>query len=158
MTDRKAEIVNILEHDAEETKAFFANLSAEQLSASVYQEGAAWTARQVLAHLITIEQSMQRLFENILAGKPEASKDFEIERFNRSQPRKLDGLMLTELIARFQEVRSQTIAKVRGMAETDLDREGIHPFHGPGHLERFVRWAYEHCQGHLNDTRRAIGR
>jgi hypothetical protein len=60
------------------------------------------------------------------------------------QTRKYDGLTLDELIDRFKDVRQETIRIVREMKEEDLDREGLHAFHGRGKLDRFIRWAYEH--------------
>ncbi len=158
MSGRKEEIIRGLENNAARTIAFFEALTPAQLNTQVYHEGASWTARQVLAHLVTIEQSMQRLFSDIMAGIPDASKGFDIERFNRIQPQKLEGLSLAELIARFQAVREKTVLKVAAMHETDLDREGWHPFHGPGRLERFLRWAFEHAQLHLDDIGRVLHR
>ena len=99
---------------------------------------------------------MHWLFRNILQGGPGAPDDFDIERFNRSQPKKLDGLSLAELIDRFRAVRTETADIVKQMQEDDLDRQGRHAFHGPGRLERFIRWAYEHARLHEDDVRRAL--
>ena len=57
---------------------------------------------------------------------------------------------------RFHAVRAKTIAMVEGMTDADLNREGRHPFHGHGKLDRFVRWAYEHARLHEDDVRQAI--
>jgi hypothetical protein len=156
MTDRQTDIIKELTKAAAETEDFFRGLSPERLEAAVYADGAHWNVRQVLAHLITIERSMHRLFRNILEGGPGAPKDFDIERFNRSQPRKLEGLSLDELLAQFHEVRRETISIVASMKEADFDRTGWHPFHGDGRLERFIRWAYEHIRLHQDDIRRAL--
>ena len=43
------------------------------------------------------------------------------------------------------------------MTESDLDRTGRHAYHGPGTLERFVRWAYEHATEHEADIQRVLG-
>ncbi len=157
MTERKQALVSELEKAAEETTALFAALSPAQLARPVYTESIEWNVRQVLAHLVTIEKSMHWLFRNLLDGGPGAPEDFDIERFNRSQPAKLEHLTRTELIQRFREVRAETIAITAAMTDADLDREGRHPFHGQGRLERFVRWAYEHQRLHEDDVRRAIG-
>ncbi len=156
MTDRKQAIIVELEKAAEETASLYDALSPAQLERPVYTESIQWNVRQVLAHLVTIEKSMHWLFRNLLDGGPGAPEDFDIERFNRSQPAKLEHLTLTELIQRFREVRAETVSIVAGMAGTDFDREGRHPFHGHGRLERFVRWAYEHQRFHLNDVRQAL--
>ena len=99
---------------------------------------------------------MQWLFNNILAGGPGSPKDFDIDRFNRTQPKKLAGLSFEELIRQFATVRADTIAIVRAMAPEDLDRQGWHDFHGQGTLERFIRWAYEHVTMHLEDVRKTL--
>jgi DinB superfamily len=156
MTDRRSDIISNLENSLQVSITLFQSLKPEELNVKVYEDGESWTVIQVLAHLTTIEQSMQRLFNNILSGGPGAPPDFDIERFNRSQPRKLFKLNLDELIQQFCSVREITITIVRNMDETDLDREGLHAFHGHGTLERFIRWAYEHQRIHEEEIRRVL--
>jgi len=150
---RREDIAAKLENGLAASVAFFGAFTAEQLERQVYADGVQWTVRQVLAHFITIERSMQVLFKDILAGGSGGSEHFDIARFNRSQPRKLDGLTPDELLERYRSVRAETIAIVRGMREEDLDRPGVHPYHGAGTLERFIRWAYEHARIHEDDIR-----
>ena len=154
--DRRAEIMAELENSLAVSMAFYRTLTPSALNCQVYSDGESWTVIQVLAHLVTIERSMQRLFSNMLSGGPGAPPDFDIERFNRTQTSKLDGLTLAELISQFRAVREDTISIVRELAEEDLDREGLHAFHGHGKLERFIRWAYEHARIHENEIRQAL--
>jgi hypothetical protein len=154
--DRRQEIIDTLEKGLERSIAFFTSLSPEQLAEEIYQDGARWTARQVVAHFIAIERSMQWLFNNIISGGEGAPADFDVDRYNQSQTRKFDGLSLDELIERLRRVRRETIGIVSAMSESDLDREGRHAFHGHGKLERFIRWADEHMQIHEDDIRAAL--
>jgi hypothetical protein len=156
MTDRRDAIAAELERGLAETVSLFKSLSPESLRMKLYQDGAQWTVQQVLAHFAAIERSMHRLFEDILAGGPGAPPDFDFERYNLSQTRKYDGLALDELIDRFKEVRQETIRIVREMKEEDLDREGLHAFHGKGKLDRFIRWAYKHVRLHEDDIRKVL--
>jgi hypothetical protein len=156
MIDRRSDIISELENSLNASIAFYRSLKPEELNVKVYQDGESWSAIQVLAHWITIERSMQWLFNNILSGGPGAPQDFDIERFNRSQPRKLFKLDLDELIQQFHAVRKTTISIVRNMEENDLDRTGLHAYHGHGKLERFIRWAYEHQRIHEDEIRRAL--
>ena len=156
MTDRRSDIISELENSLHASIAFYRSLNPEELSVKVYQDGESWTVMQVLAHLITIERSMQWLFKNMLSGGPGAPPDFDIERFNRSQPKKLFKFELDELIQQFQLVREATISIVRDMDENDLDREGWHAYHGHGKLERFIRWAYEHQRMHEDEMRQVL--
>ena len=156
MKDRRTVIIAELEKNLDDSITFFKSLSSDELSLQVYQDGAQWTTQQVLAHFITIENSMQWLFKNILGGGPGALEGFDVERFNRTQPRKLDGKTIDELIAQFKSVRNDTISIVRSMSDADFDREGRHAFHGHGKLERFITWAYEHVGLHLEDLRKIL--
>ena len=71
MADRRTDIIGELEKGCEDSITFFKSMTPEELTVQVYQDGAKWTAKQVLAHLITIEGSMQWLFKNISSGEPE---------------------------------------------------------------------------------------
>ena len=156
MADRRTDIITALESGMERTCAFFGALSAGELETKVYQDGAQWTVRQVLAHFVTIETSMQWLFRNILDGGPGSPRNFDVERFNREQPARYEGHSVDDLLAAFRAVREETITIVRDMSDQDLDRQGWHVFHGEGSLSRFICWAYEHAQQHESDIRTAI--
>jgi hypothetical protein len=156
MDSKRDGIIAELKKNEEEIITLYRDLNSAQLGMVVYSEDPGWTIQQVLAHFVTIERSMQWLFKDILAGGPGSPEDFDVDRFNLTQPRKLDGLSLNELIAKFRSVRRDTIALVEGMADKDLDREGRHAFHGHGKLERFVVWAYEHTRLHLDDVREKL--
>ncbi|NNL78002.1 MAG: DinB family protein [Desulfobacterales bacterium] len=156
MDSKRDGIIAELRNNEEEIITFYKDLDSVQLDMTVYAEDDSWTMQQVLAHFITIERSMHWLFKNILAGGPGSPEDFDFERFNRTQPRKLDGLSLNELFEKFRSVRRETIAIVAGMEDQDLDREGRHAFHGHGKLERFIVWAYEHAGLHLDDMRKKL--
>ena len=157
MTDRRTAIMETLTAAGEDTVQFFAALTHDQQQTLVYTEEVHWSARQVLAHLVTIEKSMHWVFRNMLDGGPGSPADFDVMRFNRSQPQKLDHLAMEDLIGRFRRVREETIAIVATMTESDLDREGRHVFLGHGRLEQFVRWAYAHARLHEDDVRQAVG-
>lgn len=156
MTNRGTVIIAELKKNLDHSVALFKSLSPDELNTQVYQDGAQWTTQQVLAHFITIEHSMQWLFKNILAGGPGSPEGFDVERFNRTQPKKLDGKTIDELIAQFKSVRNDTISIVRSMSDADFDREGRHAFHGHGTLERFIKWAYEHAGLHIEDLRKRL--
>jgi hypothetical protein len=153
---RREEIIETLERGLERSIGFFTTLTPDQLASKIYQDGARWTAQQVVAHFITIERSMHWLFENILSGGEGSPENFDVDRYNRSQTRKLDNVPLIKLLDQLTQVRRKTIDMVAAMAESDLDREGRHAFHGHGRLERFIRWADEHALIHEDDIRSAL--
>ena len=154
--NRRQEIIDALEQGLERSIRFFKSLTPDQLAELIYQDDVRWTTQQVAAHFITIEKSMHWLFRDILSGGEGSPRDFDLDRYNKSQTRKLDGVPLDGLIDQLGQVRQETIDIVSAMTESDLDREGRHAFHGHGKLERFIRWAYEHAQIHEDEIRAAL--
>ncbi len=155
MSRRIADIVARLREGGARTASFFRALTSDQWQTVVYEDEP-WQVRDVLAHLVTIERSMQWLFRNMAEGGSGSPPDFDLDRFNRSQVAKLAGVTPETLIAQFEDVRAETVRLVESLAEADLDREGRHAFHGPGRLEQFIRWGYEHAAIHEQDMRRAL--
>jgi hypothetical protein len=155
-SERLDDILQHLRESGLATSAYFRALRPEDWETIVYSEGTRWRVREMLAHFSTIEESMHRLFEAILAGGPGAPEGFDLDRFNNSQTAKIAGLDTPQLVARFEVVRAQTIQIVEAMHDADLDRTGRHAFLGEGNLERFVRWAYEHTALHETEVRAAL--
>lgn len=156
MTDRIATLASRLRQKGEATAAYFRALQPEDWSATVYTEGSAWDARQVLCHFVSAEQSLLVLFENVAAGGEGAPEDFDVDRFNESQVRQMDGLTPDELISRFEACRAATVSFAEGLEEADLDRVGRHPFLGVDRLEAFLKLIYRHNMLHERDIRRAL--
>lgn len=154
--NRKADIIAELTEGGRQTEQFFGSLDPDALQRPVYTDEVNWNVRQVLAHLITIERSMQWLFRNMLAGGPGSPEDFDLMRYNREQPPKLDPLSLDELLEQFRRVRRETLEIVESLQDADLDRTGRHPYHGIDRLEVFIRWAAEHARRHETDVRRGL--
>ena len=156
MMDRRKQLARTLASGKDRTLAFFSGLDQSQLETRVYEDGAQWSTKAVLAHLVTIERSMHHLFRNILAGGPGSPEDFDIDRFNRKQPQRYAQHSLVDLLEEFTSVRNETIAIVEGITEADLDRVARHAYHGRGTLERFIRWADEHALEHEDHIRNVL--
>jgi|GEM_PF-2960491 len=157
LTPNRDALIAELRASRDRVADLYRTLPPDALDVRVYDDGAQWTAKQVLAHLITIERTMPLLWKSLLAGTSAASSaEFDLERFNRAQPAKLDPLTIDELLARFDDVRAASIDRVAALGEDDLEHVGVHPFLGEGTLERFVAWAWVHADGHLADVRGAV--
>lgn len=156
MTERTDYLATRLREKGAATAEFFRALPPAAWQATVYTEGAAWDARQVLCHFVSSERAFLRLFEDILAGGEGSPEDFDINRFNESQVGKMADLSADELIAQFEATRAEMIALVERLDDADLEREGRHPFFGVDRLEKFVKLIYRHNMLHERDIRRAL--
>jgi len=160
MPESPAFLAERLRAEGERIAASFAALSGNQWQQVVYTEGEKWKVRDVLAHFVSVEESILKLFENIRSGSRGASEDFSIDRFNAGQVAKLAEISPSDLLAQYQEARARMIAWVSGLPESDLQKTGRHPFLGVTTLGEMIKMVYRHNQIHLRELRQvsALGR
>jgi len=82
------QLADKLEAEGEKMYALFAGLTDDQWQAEVYTEGETWTLRNVLAHFVTSERGLVKLFERIRQTGEGSPEDFSIDRYNASQQQK----------------------------------------------------------------------
>jgi hypothetical protein len=145
-----------LKKEGEKVVAYFSTLNDEQWKTEVYTEGEIWTIRNVLAHFVTSERGLLKLFERIRDGGPGAADDFSIDRYNASQQQKTKDLLPQELLEQYVGVRANAVAWVAGLAQEDLVKEGRHPFLGQVQLIEMIKMLYLHNQIHFRDFRKLV--
>lgn len=145
-----------LKKEGEKVVAYFASLTDEQWSVEVYTEGDTWTVRNVLAHFVTAERGLHKLFESIREGGLGASDEFSIDRYNARQQEKAKDLSPTELLEQFTDVRADLAKWVSKLSQEDLVKEGRHPFMGQVQLGEMIKMIYLHNQLHFRDFRKQV--
>lgn len=145
-----------LKTEGEKFFALFAGLTDEQWNLKVYTEGETWTIRNVLAHFVTSERGLVRLFERIRLTGEGASEDFSIDRYNASQQEKTKDLSPQELLEQYKAVRADSIAWTLSLEEADLDKQGRHPFLGMTTLREMIKMLYLHNQIHYRDMKKVL--
>jgi hypothetical protein len=143
-----------LKKEGEKVVAYFSALTEEQWKTEVYTEGDTWTIRNVLAHFVTSERGLLKLFERIRQGGLGTADDFSIDRYNASQQQKTKNLTPQELLEQYAEVRANAVEWVSGLSEEELEIEGRHPFLGQVQLIEMIKMLYLHNQIHFRDFRR----
>ena len=145
-----------LRKEGEKVVDYFTPLTDEQWKAEVYTEGATWTVRNVLAHFVTSERGLLKLFKNIHAGGVGASDDFSIDRYNARQQEKTKNLSPAELLEQFEAVRAELAEWVSKLSQDDLVIEGRHPYLGQVQLSEMIKMIYLHNQLHFRDLRKLV--
>ena len=156
MIPETAVLAQKLKSEGDKFSAFFAGLTDDQWKREVYTEGSVWTIRSILAHLMTSERAFVKLFESIRQGGAGVSEDFVIDRYNARQQEKTSELTPAELLEQYKAVRAEMIAWVSGIADSDLEKTGRHPFLGVTTLHEMVKMVYIHNQTHYRDLRRVL--
>jgi hypothetical protein len=154
MVDTPQRLVDRLLEEGEKTRQFFEAIPAADWDLQVYSEGGHWRIRQILAHFVATEASLQKLVKNILDGGEGSPADFDLNRFNESRVRRLEGTSPSELLSEFYALRQQTAQLVSGMNPEDLIRSGRHPFLGAATLDEIIKLMYRHNQIHQRDIRK----
>ncbi len=136
----KAELLDALRTSEQEVLTKLRALPAEEFERGRYENG--WNARQILAHVASIEWTYPRLMELAKQGTPPASNERPpavrrtqpeeagelptrplqggIDAYNQRQVDKRAQASVAELLAEFQKNRAATIAAVEGADEALL--------------------------------------
>lgn len=145
-----------LTKEGEKVVVYFSALTDEQWNTEVYTEGEVWTVRNILAHFVTSERGLHKLFESIKDGGSGASENFSIEHYNTRQQEKTRDLTSQELLDQFVIVRADLARWVSKLTLEDLAKEGRHPFMGQVRLSEMIKMIYMHNQLHFRDFRKLI--
>jgi len=150
------ELADKLQSEGEKFFALFAGLTDDQWQLEVYTEGETWTIRNVLAHFVTSERGLVKLFERIRNTGEGSPEDFSIDRYNAAQQIKTKDLSPQELLEQYKAVRSDSVAWILSLEESDLEKQGRHPFIGMTTLREMIKMLYLHNQMHYRDMRKAL--
>lgn len=150
------ELADKLKSEGEKFFALFAGLTDDQWGAEVYTEGETWTIRNVLSHFVTSERALVKLFERIRMTGEGASEDFSIDRYNASQQEKTKDLPPQELLEQYKAVRADSIAWTLSLEESDLEKQGRHPFLGMTTIREMIKMLYLHNQIHYRDMKKVL--
>ena len=156
MPETPAFLAERLKKEGGKVSEYFADLTDEQWQAEVYTEGDIWTIRNVLAHFVTSERGLLKLFERIRQGGEGASEDFSIDHYNARQQEKTRDLPVSELLKQFAEVRAETVKWTSKLSQDELAIEGRHPFMGQVPLAEMLKMIYLHNQLHFRDFRKLV--
>jgi hypothetical protein len=151
-----AELAGKLRSEGDRFVSIFSGLTDQQWDQEVYTEGATWTIRNVLAHFVTSERGLLKLFERIRHGGEGAADDFSIDRYNAAMQERTKELNPQELLEQYKEVRANAIAWVLGLNETELEITGRHPFLGNTAIRDMIKMLYIHNLDHYRDMRKAL--
>jgi uncharacterized damage-inducible protein DinB len=151
-----AELAEKLTREGEKFVEFFSGLTNEDWTREVYTEGEMWTLRNVLAHFVTSERGLVKLFESIRQGGAGATEDFSIDRYNAAQQVKSKDLTAAELLEQYKEVRANSVAWISGLKDEELEIRGRHPFLGETVIREMIKMLYIHNQTHYRDVKKVL--
>jgi len=145
-----------LKAEGDKFTSIFSGLTDEQWQMEVYAEGATWTIRNVLAHFVTSERGLLKLFEQIRRGGAGASDDFSIDRYNAAMQERTKAATPRELLEQYKTVRAETVGWTLGLSDDDLQKQGRHPFMGTSTIRDMLKMLYIHNLNHYRDMKKVL--
>lgn len=159
MPSRKDLLLKRLTEEGAKTAVFMRALAdgrLGRLGQQVYTTGPEWQAGDLLAHLVSAEQTFLVYTRDALAGGPGVPGSFDIDAYNAAAVEARRGADPETLAAEFEAARAETVALVRSLDEADLDRIHFHPWLGRAPLEQILKLLYRHTMLHERDVRKAL--
>jgi len=151
-----SELADKLTNEGNKFVEFFSGLTEAQWQTEVYTEGELWTIRNILAHFVTSERGLVKLFEQIRQGGAGSADDFSIDRYNAAQQARTKKLTPAELLEQYKEIRANSVVWVSGLKDDELEIKGRHPFLGETILREMVKMLYIHNQTHYRDLKKVL--
>ena len=145
-----------LEKGRQKTFEIFNALTPEQWQQPLYNNPT-WQVRHLLAHFVSAEKQLLALVREVAAGGPGAPPDFDYDRFNADEQRRLEGQSPPALLAMLEHARQETIEWVRTLDADQLDQVGRHPVLGEVNVETMITAIYGHQLIHMRELSRLLG-
>jgi hypothetical protein len=156
MTEPRAEALAAkLEKGRQKTFEIFNALTPEQWLLPLYHDPT-WQVRSLLAHFGSSEKQLLALAQDVAAGGPGASPDFDYDRFNAEEQTRLEGLSPQSLMDTLEMERQRTIKWVRTLDADQLDKVGWHPVLGNVNVETLIMSIYGHQLIHMRELSRLL--
>lgn len=122
----------------------------------VYEDGAAWTARQLLTHLAISDNGQTNTVIGIAAGQEVIPADFDLERYNRRSVEKRADMTVEEARQQMADVRARLNAWLDTLDESALALSGRHGSMRILTIAEFLQVMADHERGHADDIARAL--
>jgi uncharacterized damage-inducible protein DinB len=107
-----------------------------------------WTIQENVGHLADLEPLWQGRLTDILAGASEL-RPTDLSNQATSQANH-NTTPLADLLARFRQLRAQTVQRLDALQASDLDRSALHPrLHTPMRIPDLFLFVAEHDDHHL---------
>lgn len=158
MSSRRDSIRQRIAADHAACMSILKSLTPEQWATPVpSDEGAQWTAKDVLIHLAISEGGQLGQLERCLKGEAPVPDDFDLTRFNRRSVQKNADRSTAELLAMIETGHAQILARLETVEEADFDKRGRHARGDIITVEQFFIRTTEHRRQHAEEIQKAVG-
>ncbi|MDQ7026916.1 MAG: DinB family protein [Anaerolineae bacterium] len=118
----------------------------------IYSEGAQWTLRQLVIHLVLADVGHNRMLYHYAEGKEFIPADYDLERYNKRSVEKKVEMTLEQARGSLAQSRQELLEWFDKQADDSfLDKEGRHATLRMMTLSQIIDVMCGHEEGHAND-------
>ncbi len=129
---------------------------ADRWDTPVYSDGAQWTARQLLIHLMVSDKGQTNTVMAIARGENPVPADFDLEKYNRRSVEKRADTTPEQARAALAESLAERFAWLDSADESVLDQAGRHASGATLTVEQILLGMADHERGHADDIARIV--
>jgi uncharacterized damage-inducible protein DinB len=122
----------------------------------IYDDGAKWTLRQLLIHLMVVDQGQANVIRGVAEGKNLIPEDYDINRYNSSSVGKRQAVTIEEARASLAQSHASLLEWLNQIDDSVLDKEGRHAILQTMTVERMLEVMAQHESGHTRDIEAMI--
>ena len=152
-SERVESLIGKLEKGGLKTQEILGSLAAGEWSRILYDGPPAWNVRDLLAHLVSAEPRLLQIAQDVAAGGAGAPLGFDLDAFNAEEQMRFMDTSPEELLSALAKTRQLTLAWVRTLEDSQLERRGRHPALGEVTLEVMITAIYGHQLLHMRDLK-----
>ncbi|MBZ0278283.1 MAG: maleylpyruvate isomerase N-terminal domain-containing protein [Anaerolineae bacterium] len=129
----------------------------DQWEAPVYSEGAAWTVRQLLIHLVITDKGHNGMMMAAVKGENTIPDDFDLERFNRRSVEKRAEMTPDELLNALRVSAAERNIWLDTIDDAALEKTGRHGTMQILSVAQMLDVVANHERIHAGDIARVLG-
>lgn len=129
----------------------------DQWEAQVYSEGAAWTVRQLLIHLVITDKGHNGMMMAAVKGENTIPDDFDLERFNRRSVEKRAEMTPDELLNALRASAAERNIWLDTIDDAALEKTGRHGTMQILSVAQMLDIVSAHERTHAGDIARVLG-
>lgn len=157
-SSRKAALRQTMEADHAACMAILRRVRDDQWATPVpSEEGAQWTARDVLAHLAGSEAGQLGQIQRAVAGGVTVPDDFDVNRYNKRAVQKAASVSVADHLATLERDYQAVLAELDKVTDADLDKTGRHARGDTLTVAQFFHRIPEHRRQHAEALAQVLG-
>ena len=137
-------------------KAILDKLAPEQWSTPVFSEGAVWTVKTVVSHLLDSERGMSIQVHKIRKGEETVPEGFDLTRWNAGVEKRVGDLTPAQFMEALAQTRARTLQGMDSLSDDEWALTGRHPSRGMITVEQYYETMHGHEMIHGEDIRKAV--